>query len=156
MIFSYYPFLLSHSISIFLSISPRLVCTECRGFLLLMEPVKFKHQQPQSLSCLRWTWTLVSGIQLFFYRNRSRIIIHNSFACFFLSQSFLLNFSFYFFIFILTTIDAKVDDVEIVINMDEVEMKTARSSGAGRYSIEQLFIQLYVMIRLYLQTGTYI
>jgi protein subunit release factor B len=24
-----------------------------------------------------------------------------------------------------------VDDVEIVINMDEVEMKTARSSGAG-------------------------
>ena len=93
---------------------------------------------------------------IIFYRNRSRIIIPNLFACFFISQSFFLFFYFYNFIFILTTIDAKVDDVEIVINMDEVEMKTARSSGAGRYSIEQLFIHLYLMIRLYLQTGTYI
>ena len=93
---------------------------------------------------------------IIFYRNRSRNISDNLFACFFLSQSFFLNFSFYNFIFILTTIGTKVDDVEIVINMDEVEMKTARSSGAGRYSIGQLFIHLYLMIRLYLQTGTYI
>ena len=88
---------------------------------------------------------------IIFYRNRSRNISDNLFACFFLSQSFFLNFSSYNFLFIFTTIGTKVDDVEIVINMDEVEMKTARSSGAGKYSI----IHLYLMIRLYLQTYIY-
>jgi protein subunit release factor A len=34
-------------------------------------------------------------------------------------------------IVIVVMILIQVDDVEVVINMDDVEMKTARSSGAG-------------------------
>ena len=33
----------------------------------------------------------------------------------------------------------QVDDVEVVINMDDVEMKTARSSGAGEGYFRFLF-----------------
>lgn len=34
-------------------------------------------------------------------------------------------------VIVVTMITIQVDDVEVVINMDDVEMKTARSSGAG-------------------------
>ena len=65
--------------------------------------------------------------------------------CFFLfSLCFLLTSFIFLFSIILSAIGTKVDDVEIVINMDEVEMKTARSSGAGNYSAQHLFIKSYL------------